>query len=317
MKFKQIFIVTTALMIALTGCVKLPERTIREVPEKVTSYSTEQMYLCLAGRKSQMRDVYTDQIFNVTVNDGGKTYNSSFNEMVKDYLEKVYVMSEMSGEYGISLTDEEVDTIEREADAYMADFENSGNVYDVSRDDILTIKRDVLLIEKLRQQIIDQADIEVSENDARVMNVWRIECDDSETAYTVLDAVNDDPDINFEALARRNSTNADTKISVCRGDLGDTVEEILFTLEDGEVSPVIPSNGKYYIFKVINGYDEEATLIHKEEMAVERQSRAVGLKYEEYLVDHEYHIDEEAWNEAVKMCSENPQVPNVYDSYVQ
>jgi len=314
MKYKRLFITTLLLIVALTGCVKLPERTIREVPEKVTSYSAEQMYLCLAGRKSEMRDVYSDQIFDVTVNDGGKTYNSTFNEMVKDYLEKVYVMSEMSAESGIDLTDEEVDTIEKEADAYMEAFKASGNVYEITKDDVTLIKKDLVLISKLRQQIIEQSDIEVSENDARVMTVWRIECQNSESAYKVLDVINEDPDIDFEALARRNSTNADIMISVCRGDLGDTVEEILFTLEDGEVSPVIPSDGKYYIFKVINGYDEEATLIHKEEMAVERQSRAVGLKYEEYLTDHEYHIDEEAWNEALKMYTENPEVPNVYDS---
>jgi len=312
MNFKKIFTITLAICITLTGCAKLPERTIQEAPEKVASYSAEQMYVVLASRKAEVRDVYTDKIFDVTINDAGVTYTSSFNEMVRDYIEKVHVMTQMAEDREIRLTDDENKAVEDEAAVYMEEFAASGNTYDIKAEDIVRIKSDLILIDKLRRQIIEQSDIEVSESDARVMDLWRIECDDSEAAYAALDEINANPDADFKALARRNSVNSQIQIQASRGQLGDTIDEIIFSLEDGEVSPVIPVENKYYIFKCISGYNEEATADHKEEMAKERESRAVGLKYEEYAAEHPFTIDEELWNTAVKMCKENPAIPDVY-----
>jgi len=315
MNFRKIFTITLALCITLTGCAKLPERTIQEAPKEVASYSAEQMYVVLASRKGEVRDVYTNQIFDVPVGDGGVTYTQSFNDMVKDYLEKVHVMTQMADEREISLTADETKRVEDQAAAYMKEFENSGNTYEITAEDIEKIKGDLIIIDKLREKLIEQSDIEVSESDARVMDLWRIECDDSEAAYATLEAISADPEIDFQTLARRNSVNSEIQIQVPRGELGDTIDEIIFALEDGEVSPVIPVDGKYYIFKCITGYDEEATAAHKSEMAKEREARAVGIKYEEYVAEHPFSLDEETWGEALKMCSDNPSLPDVYKTY--
>jgi len=312
MNFKKIFTITLALSIVLTGCAKLPERTIQEAPEEVASYSAGQMYIVLASRKAEVRDVYTDKIFDVEVNDSGVTYTQSFNDMVRDYIEKVHVMTQMADEREITLSAEEEKTVEDDAAAYMEEFNNSGSTYEITAEEIEKIKGDLIIIDKLRKQIIEQSDIEVSESDARIMDVWRIECDDSESAYATLDEINANPDLDFESLARRKSGNSEINIKVSRGELGDTIDEIIFNLEDGEVSPVIPVDGKYYVFKCITGYDEEATAAHKEEMAKERESRAVGIKYEEYVAEHPFTVDSAAWDEAVKMCSEHPTIPDVY-----
>jgi len=312
MNFKKIFTITLAMCIILTGCAKLPERTIQEEPEEVASYNAGQMYVVLSSRKSEVRDVYTDNIFDVAVNDAGMTYASSFNDMVKDYIEKVHVMTQMASEREISLSAEEMKTVEDEASMYMEEFEKSGNTYEITAEDIEKIKADLIVIDKLREKIIEQSDIEVSESDARVLDAWRIECEDSESAYATLDEINANPDADFKSIARRNSINSEIQIQVARGELGDTIDEILFNLEDDEISPVIPVDGKYYIFKCITGYDEEATAAHKEEMAKEREARAVGIKYEEYVAEHPFTLDEETWNEAIKMCNENPVVPDVY-----
>ena len=160
--------------------------------------------------------------------------------------------------------------------------------------------------------VIEKADIEVSESDARVMDVIRIEHDTADAANDTLNDINDNPDTDFATIARRNSVNSEIELQVGRGDMGDTIEEVIFKLEDGEISPVIPCNGKYYIFKCVSGYNEEATAIKKEKMTAERQGRAVAMKYEEYAAEHPYEIDQEAWKAAVKMCNDNPVVPDVY-----
>ncbi len=312
MNFRKIFTITLAMCTVLTGCAGLPERTIQEAPEEVASYSAGQVYVVLASRKAEVRDVYTDRIFDVAVNDAGVTYTQSFNDMVKDYVEKVQVMTRMADERDIVLSAEETKAVADDAAKYMDEFKNSGNTYEITAEDIEKIKTDLIIIDKLRKKIIEQSDIEVSESDARVMDAWRIECDDSESAYAVLDEINADPEADFKPIARRNSVNSEIRIQVPRGKLGDTIDEIIFSLDDGEVSPVIPVGGKYYIFKCITGYDEEATAAHKLEMTREREARAVGIKYEEYVAEHPFTLDEEIWNEAVRMCGENPVIPDVY-----
>ena len=299
-------------MLSLSGCVKLPERTIREVPEEVTSYSAEQMYLVLAGRKNEIQDVYTDKIFDVEINDAGEKYDDGVNDMIKDYLEKIHVMTEMCKERDIILSMSDSKEIEKSAENYMKEFEASGNGYDIKAEDAVQILGDLRLIDMLRADIIEKADIEVSESDARVMDVIRIEHDSADAANDTFNDINDNPNTDFATIARRNSVNSEIELQVGRGDLGDTVEEVVFKLEDGEISPVIPSGGKYYVFKCISGYNEEATAAKKEKMTAERQSRAVAMKYEEYAAEHPYEIDEEAWKTAVKMCNDNPVVPDIY-----
>lgn len=318
MSFKRLFTITTAitvLCVALAGCVQLPERTIKEAPEEVAPYTATQMYMVLTSRKGEMRDVYTDRIFDVEVNDAGITYDSSFNAMIKDYIEKLHVMTRMCSDRGIELSIAETKELQEEAGRYMEEFATSGNTYDISADDVVRIKGDLLLVEKLREQIIEQAGIEVSESDARVMDVWRIECEDSEKAYAALEDINNNPEASFETLARRNSCNSEIELKVTRGELGQSVEEVVFNLEDGEVSPVIPGEDHYFIFKCVKGYDEEATAERKAEMAVERQNRAVALKYEEYILENPFTVDKEAWKEAVKMYDNNPELPDVYKTY--
>ena len=113
MSFKKVFIITLCLMLSLSGCVKLPERTIREVPEEVTSYSAEQMYLVLAGRKNEIQDVYTAKIFDVEINDAGEKYSDGVNDMIRDYLEKIHVMTEMCKERDIMLSMSDTKEVEK------------------------------------------------------------------------------------------------------------------------------------------------------------------------------------------------------------
>ena len=302
------------MTVLLTGCVQLPERTVHEEPEPVASYSAGQMYLALAGRRSEMKNVYTDKIFDVIVGDNGKKYSDTFTDTVRDYIEKVQVMADMSEERQIELTMTETKDIDKAVDRYMEEFSTCGNSYEITPDEVREMLTDLRKIELLRALIIEEADVEVSDSDARVMDVERIELNTSDKAYEVLNKINDNPDVDFFTIARRNSENADIALSVGIGDMGNVIDEVIFKLNDAEVSPVIPCNGKYYIFRCVSGYNPEATAVRKEKMTKERQSRAVGLKYEEYAAEHPFEMNEEEWLKAVKMCNDNPVAPDIYEA---
>ena len=314
MKYKRLITIALCMTLLLTGCVKLPERTVHEEPEPVTSYSAGQMYLALAGRRGEMKNVYTDRVFDVIVGDSGRKYSDTFADTVHDYLEKVQVMSEMCERREIELSMTETKEIDKAVDTFMEEFSTSGNSYEITPEEVEEMLTDLKKTELLRELIIEEADVEVSESDARVMDVERIELSTSDKAYEVLNKINDNPDVEFFTIARRNSENADIALSVGIGDMGDVIDEVIFRLNDGEVSPVIPCNGRYYIFRCVSGYNPEATAVRKEKMTRERQNRAVGLKYEEYIAEHPFEMNEEEWIKAVKMCNDNPEVPDIYEA---
>ena len=312
MRFKKIFAIVLCMSLALAGCAKLPERTVSVEPEEVASYSAEQVYLVLAGRRQEISDVYTDKLFSIPVNDGGQTYSDTYNSMIKEYLENLQIMAEIGAQRGTVPGEEELSELEAAADGYMKEFEDSGNTFDITREAVMEILEKEKIAELLREEIINSADIEVSESDARVVDVIRIEHNDSEAAYATLEEINSDPDANVQSIARRNSQNSEIEIKVARGDLPQIIEDEIFALEDDEVSSIVTCDGKYYIFKCITGYDMEATAENKEHIISERKKRAVTLEYEAYSTEHPYSLDTEIWKQALKMYTENPEIPDIY-----
>lgn len=313
MKIRKLLIITLILAIVLTGCRQLPAQVAAQQEERMNrEYNENEMYLVLASRKQEVCDVYTNEIFSVKINEQGDTYENAFDSMVRDYMTKMYVMTRMCEEREIEINTTDLRGIEERAEQFIEDFKSAGNTLDITKDDATQILKDLYLIDLLKESIIKESDTEVSESDARVMDIIRITLDNSERANSVLEEVSAD-DIDFAAAARRNSTDSEIELKVAKGDLEPSIEEVVFGLEDGEISPIVQLNGKYYIIKCVSGYDEEATAAKREKMMAVRRDEVVAHAYDEYFNEHEYALPDETWNKAVKMCKESGKCPDIFE----
>ena len=313
MRLKKLFIITLILVMALTGCRQLPAQVAAQQEEKLNrEYNENEMYLVLASRKQEVCDVYTNEIFDVKINEQGDTYDKAFNMMVRDYLTKMYVMTRMCEEKEIEINTTDLRGIEARAEEYIEDLTASGNEAPVTAEDATQILKDLYMIDLLKESIIKESDTEVSESDARVMDIIRITLDDSESANAVLEEVHAD-DVDFAAAARRNSTDSEIDLKVAKGDLEPSIEEVVFGLEDGEISPIVQLNGKYYIIKCVLGYDEEATAAKREKMAEVRRDEVVARAYDAYFAEHEYSLPDNAWNSAIEMCNKYGKCPDIFE----
>lgn len=304
-----ILAVTTAF--ALTSCENTPIG--RSIQNNVDTKATvEQLYMMTAGRRNEIAEVYTENVFPLKLDELGTTYKDAFFALAKDYCEKTYLMCQMASDKKIDTTIAERKDIEERAQLFMDEYNDCGNTYKIGNKDAEKVLTDLLLIEKLRAKLISDAKIEISESEAKVIDIIRIEFDDEDDANEILESINNSPDVPFATAARRHSVNSETELKVGRGDLGDSIDDVIFELDEGEISPVIESNGKYYIIKIEKGYDAEATALRKEEMRTRLEGAVVNTAYENYVRENPYELDADEWNEVRKMCEEHPSIPDIF-----
>jgi len=274
-------------------------------------YSPVQIYIQLASGRKNISSVYTDTVFDVIVDDEGNTYNDSYLEVMRKYLIKADTMRLMCDDRGIKLTSSEKEEITELSEAYMNELEKCDHAGEITSEDIYQILADRVLMDKLRTEITGESNMEVSESEARIMNVSIMVLSNSEDAEKALARIEKGDD--FLKVARESSLEAQIEKRISREDLDSRIVEAVFALEDEQVSPVMEVAGRYYIVKCNKSYDPEATAVHKEKMIRQRVSEAVGREYERYAAEHKTEPVDKLWQEAVEMYDEKPDIPNIFN----
>ena len=77
----------------------------------------------------------------------------------------------------------------------------------------------------------------------------------------------------FSEIARKKSIEKEIKVKAGHADLPKEVDEKVSLLSDSEISDIIEIGKKYYIYKYIKNYDEDATADRKE--LIEKNQTAI------------------------------------------
>ena len=331
-----------ALMLAaalLTGCAgrkdgRNAEDTIVEVK---SDYTAQQIYLMLGSMHEAVAGTYTEDVFTAVVDGMGGTYDEKFTGIMHDYIVKLTLMKAMIDERGLKLTSDEERAVGKLADQYMEDLQaavqagDAGSATDqteaaagtgadtgaaaasvdgITGDDAVKIFTEQMLLPKLREDIMGGYDIEISESEARVMDISMIVTDSSDKAGEAMNQISDGKD--FAQVAGEYSIQEETEMAVCREDLPETIADTIFEMEDGAVSPVMQSGGKYYIIRCDTGYDVEKTALRKQQLTKQRRSESVGTAYRQFCENHECVIDEETWTAALQLYKAGGALPDIF-----
>ena len=94
------------------------------------------------------------------------------------------------------------------------------------------------------------------------------------------------------------------------------VEEAAFSLEEGQISPVIQaSDGRFYIIQCINPYDQEATASRKAEMALVQKDGAFRQLYDEFLAEHPVEVSDTVWDGVSCVTDQDTATTNFFELY--
>lgn len=185
-------------------------------------------------------------------------------------------MAQAAEEYFASLTEEEKE--------YMG----------VSESDIRDYYEHYALAQKLYTSLTGAVNEEVSDDEARVMELMQIYVSDSRKADEVaakLDAGED-----FASVANNYNEAGSIQITASRDDLPAEVSAAAFQMDNDQMSGKIEAENGFYFIKCLNKYNQELTEANKTNIVEKREKEAVDDVYNEYTESLTSSINEKVWD---------------------
>lgn len=290
-----VLVILAALQIMLlTACsVNIPMVSDSSDTE---GYTDAQTMLIIATERNRYRQVYTDQIWNVEVSDDKTPFQTYLLEQIRTFLSEVKSMNLLADEEGLTLTSQEREQLKQLSDDYYNSLTDGDKAYTkASRDDVYTMYEAYHRANKLVDEMTKDVSLEISDSEAKVIQVQEIVVSDEAKAQEIYEkAANEGAD--FATTARKESENSDIDVSVGLGERDSSYEDPVFALESGQIAAPFSYQGKWYIVKCVNDFDEDATLERKTNMALKRKNQAFRSIYDSFEAEHKVEIDGAIWN---------------------
>ncbi len=225
-----------------------------------------------------------------------------FTEYIKDIsittLARTVTMSKLADEQELSLDATTLEEIEKVAGEYYSSLNDTEKEYlGVSESDINDMYVDYALANKVYENLTKSVNLEVSDDEARVMRAKRIFVSSDEALKKVKKALNNNTE--FDVVASEYNEKADLDINISRGDLPDEVISVAFALENDEISEPVAADGGYYIIKCINKFDDELSQANKVIIADARKTDAFDKVYNEYKSQIRTSLVDRVWNKEI------------------
>ena len=242
---------------------------------------------------------------------GVELWNYDFGEVsLEDYVKDVTIdeltriacMEQIAKEQEVELTEEEEKKVKKMAEKYYDSLSKEEIDYiGASQKNIENYNESYALAQKLYDALTQNINIEVSDDEARVIRIQQIYVTNTMNASIVNQKLTNGEE--FATVANNYNEAAVVETTVARGALPEEVEEVAFNLDNDEVSGMIESEGAYYFIKCLNKFEEELTQDNKANIIVKREKAQFEDAYSTFTEAAEYDFIEELW-ESVSIAEE-------------
>ena len=301
------------MVLLAAGCKARPPVTVKK--EIGVTLRRPEIMLVVATERNRYEQIYTSQIWDIAVVEDGTTFQEYLLEQIKQFMVDLKRIGAMAQEYGITLDNGEMEQLRRLAQDYYSQLTEADKAYmGAGSDDVLNLYQEYYLACKTVEVLTKNADLEISDNEAKVVEVSQIVLDNEFNAREVWQAVRSEG-ADFDAIARANSTEEQIRREIVRGELSAGMEEAVFAMNQGEISEIMEDNGRFYLFYCHNPYDQEATLARKEEMMLLRKDSVFHEYYDAFLEDNLVTVSGRVWQDVSFVTQENTTTTNLFELY--
>ena len=301
------------MVLLAAGCKARPPVTVKK--EIGVTLRRPEIMLVVATERNRYEQIYTSQIWDIAVVEDGTTFQEYLLEQIKQFMVDLKRIGAMAQEYGITLDNGEMEQLRRLAQDYYSQLTEADKAYTgAGSDDVLNLYQEYYLACKTVDVLTKNADLEISDNEAKVVEVSQIVLDNEFNAREVWQAVRSEG-ADFDAIARANSTEEQIRREIVRGELSAGMEEAVFAMNQGEISEIMEDNGRFYLFYCHNPYDQEATLARKEEMMLLRKDSVFHEYYDAFLEDNLVTVSGRVSQDVSFVTQENTTTTNLFELY--
>ncbi len=282
---RRILILCLAAVITLTACGNSSD------PSRDAFYSDGQIMVILATERNRYRELYTDRIWTIEVDDKGTTFQTYLLNEIKEFMCKLKTMNLLADQEDIRLTGQEKEQMQQLAKDYYETLTPEDKKYiKASENEIADLYQQYDRANKLVDELTKDVNLEISDSEAKIIRVQEIAVDDEDIAERLL-AIAQANILDFADLAQTYTERDEVERSIGRGETGPVYEEAVFGLEAGELSDVFEEDGYYWIVKVVDDYDEEATQERKEKLTLQRKDQAFSEIFETFSAENPMEAD--------------------------
>ena len=249
-------------------------------------YGKAETMVIVTTERLRYEELYTDKIWDTVVDESGTTFEETLLSQIHDFLKELKTMSRMADEEKVTLSGKERELAKQAAAQYMKELKN--------KDVVESLYEDYWKTEKLVETLTGSVNLEVSDSEAKVITVDEIVLSDKDQADEALKKVQMEG-TDFMTVAKGVSEDQEIEKKISRGLRPEAYEKAAYALATGETSDVIEADGKYYILRCVNDYDEAATKVRKEEMVREKRNEVFYETYSEYAAKVHLAKDDSLW----------------------
>lgn len=302
-KIKCLSLILSA-MIFLSSCGSVPFNW--KIGEKISVYtehdrlSSNEVRLIALQYKSLYESYYSELLgrdFWDEKTDGSDT----FEEYVKEYCvwneccALMYLMS-VAEEKDYTLTAFEKEKAAEAAEQYFSaltadQLEFTG----ASKEDAEQLIGRYIIADKVVSELIQGKKLEVSDEESRVSDIQVIHVATEAEAQRISELIRSGE--NFATLARENTIDDEILYSVRKGMPEETLNNIIFSMHDNDVSDIVCYEDSYYIIRMVNSYNTLLSANYKANLMAERRFEGWKSVYERYAAETHISRDAEDWAE--------------------
>jgi foldase protein PrsA len=257
------------------------------------SCSLAEVMVYLTNLKDQYRTMYG---INFWENESG---TEQLEQYVKDktiaHISEIMCMELLAKQQNVELTEEEEDAIDKAAKEYYGSLTKEEISYmKVDQSTIRGLYEQYTLASKLYETLTADISFEVSDDEARVMHAQVIFVQDKKTAKEVQKKLAAGTD--FLSVASAYSKLGETTRTYDRTDVSQEMADVIFQLENDEVSPMIETDDGYYFVKCIEKFDKELTDANKELIVQKRREDAFDAVYKDFTDGLTVEFNHDLWD---------------------
>ncbi len=225
---------------------------------------------------------------------GDNSLTKYIKDVTLDELTKIYCMNLLAQSREMTLSEDETEAVTEAAKEYYEGLSADELLYmGVLEADIREYYTHYALARKLYSSLTNGVNEEVSDDEARVMEIMQIYVSDAAKAAEVRAKLKNGDD--FAAVANNYNELSAIQITVSRDGLDEEVEKTAFSLDNDEISGMITVENGYYFIKCLNKYDVELTEANKSNIVEKREKEAFDDVYNAFVSSLSSDINNEVW----------------------